>query len=381
MRARSPSAPIRLMHFVYSFHMGGLENVVIQLINRLPADQYQHCLVSLTGMGDFVDRIQTPGVERVSLHKPPGHAIPLYPALYRLFRRYRPDVLHTCNLAALEVVPLAWLARVPVRIHAEHGWDASDPKGQNVKFQRLRKLYRPFVSHYVSVSQDLDQYLDQRIGVPSERRTLIANGVDTALFSLPPDVKVRPGGCPFEPGRHWLIGTVGRLQTVKNQPLLALAFVRFLELYPAAREQARLVIVGEGPLRTEVERILSEAGVSHLAWLPGARADVATLLQSLDCFVLPSETEGTSCTLQEAMSCGLPSVATAVGGTPDLLTEGLTGRLVPSGDAEAMAQALMHYMLNPPLARKHGLAARAQARRDFGMDAMVGHYDRLFQSS
>jgi glycosyltransferase involved in cell wall biosynthesis len=108
---------------------------------------------------------------------------------------------------------------------------------------------------------------------------------------------------------------------------------------------------------------------------------VATLLQSLDCFVLPSETEGTSCTLQEAMSCGLPSVATAVGGTPDLLTEGLTGRLVPSGDAEAMAQALMHYMLNPPLARKHGLAARAQAQRDFGMDAMVGHYDRLFQSS
>lgn len=381
MQARAARPPIRLMHFVYSFHMGGLENVVIQLINRLPADQYQHCLVSLTDMGDFVDRIQTPGVERVSLHKPPGHAIPLYPALYRLFRRYRPDVLHTCNLAALEVVPLAWLARVPVRIHAEHGWDASDPKGQNVKFQRLRKLYRPFVSHYVSVSQDLDQYLDQRIGVPSERRTLIANGVDTAQFSLPPDVKVRPEGCPFEPGRHWLIGTVGRLQTVKNQPLLARAFVRLLELYPAAREQARLVIVGEGPLRTEVERILSEAGVSHLAWLPGARADVATLLQSLDCFVLPSETEGTSCTLQEAMSCGLPSVATAVGGTPDLLTEGLTGRLVPSGDAEAMAQALMHYMLNPPQARKHGLAARAQAQRDFGMDAMVGHYDRLFQSS
>ena len=89
MQARAARPPIRLMHFVYSFHMGGLENVVIQLINRLPADQYQHCLVSLTDMGDFVDRIQTPGVERVSLHKPPGHAIPLYPALFRLFCRYR----------------------------------------------------------------------------------------------------------------------------------------------------------------------------------------------------------------------------------------------------------------------------------------------------
>lgn len=377
MRQRSP---IRLMHFVYSFHMGGLENVVIQLINRLPVGEYEHCLVSLTDMGDFVDRIQTPGVELVSLHKPAGHAIPLYPAIYQLFRRYRPDVLHTCNLAALEVVPLGWLARVPVRIHAEHGWDANDPQGQNVKFQRLRKVYRPFVSHYVSVSQDLDQYLEHRIGVPAKRRTLIANGVDTTQFSLPADVKVKPEGCPFEPGHHWLIGTVGRLQTVKNQPLLARAFVRLLELYPAAREQARLVIVGEGPLRAEVERILAQAGVSHLAWLPGARADVAKVLQSLDCFVLPSETEGTSCTLQEAMSCGLPSVATAVGGTPDLLTQDITGRLVPSGDADAMAHALLHYMMSPQQARENGLAARAQAQRDFGMDAMVGHYDRLFKT-
>ena len=212
MQARAARPPIRLMHFVYSFHMGGLENVVIQLINRLPADQYQHCLVSLTDMGDFVDRIQT---------------------------------------------------RVPVRIHAEHGWDASDPKGQNVKFQRLRKLYRPFVSHYVSVSQDLDQYLGQRIGVPANRRTLIANGVDTAQFSLAPVVKVRPQGCPFEPGQHWLIGTVGRLQTVKNQPLLARAFVRLLALYPGAREHARLVIVGEGPLRAEVERIRRKPRARH----------------------------------------------------------------------------------------------------------------------
>jgi len=152
-----------------------------------------------------------------------------------------------------------------------------------------------------------------------------------------------------------------------------------LSLENHARERARLVIVGEGPLRTEIERILSAAGVSHLAWLPGARADVATVLQSLDCFVLPSETEGTSCTLQEAMSCGLPSVATAVGGTPDLLTEEITGRLVPSGDVDAMAQALLHYMLNPQQAHDNGRAARAQAQRDFGMDAMVAHYDQLFQ--
>ena len=150
---------ITCMHLVYSFDVGGLENVIVQLINRLPPDRYRHVLVSLTTLGAFADRITAPSVDKIALHKGPGHAIPLYPQLFRLFRQHRPAVLHTCNLAALEVVPVAWAAGVPRRVHAEHGWDASDPKGLNPRYQRLRRLYKPFVSHYVTVSQDLDDYL------------------------------------------------------------------------------------------------------------------------------------------------------------------------------------------------------------------------------
>jgi len=257
---------IRVMHLLYSFHMGGLENVVVQLINRLPHDGYRHCLVSLTGMGAFVDRIERTDVDLVSLNKGPGHAVALYPQIIRLLRRFRPDVLHSCNLAALEAVPLGWFAGVPRRIHAEHGWDANDPHGKNRRYQRLRQLYRPFVSHYVSVSGGLDAYLDQRIGVPAHRRSLVPNGLDTDRFHPRADHAEALTGCPFAPGEHWLMGTVGRLQTVKNQPLLARAFVRLLQRHPQARERARLVIVGEGPLRAEVERILVEAGCRTCAW-------------------------------------------------------------------------------------------------------------------
>ena len=179
----------RIVHVVYSFSVGGLENVIVQLINRLPADQFEHVVLSLTTISDFKNRITQPGVRFIELHKQPGHAIPLYPRIYQLLRELKPDVVHTCNLAALEITPLAWLARVPLRIHAEHGWDAHDPQGQNPRYQRLRKLYKPFVSHYVSVSKDLDDYLARAIGVPAERHSLIANGVDVRIISLKPPAR------------------------------------------------------------------------------------------------------------------------------------------------------------------------------------------------
>lgn len=374
-----PQRRRRIVHVVYSFAVGGLENVIVQLINRLPAERFEHVVLSLTTISDFKHRITQPDVRFIELHKPTGHAVALYPRIYKLLRELKPDVVHSCNLAGLEIAPLSWLARVPLRIHAEHGWDAHDPTGQNPRYQRLRKLYKPFVSHYVAVSKDLDEYLAQAIGVPARHRSLIANGVDTQTFSPSHrGVAQAVPGCPFAVGQHWMIGTVGRLQTVKNQPLLARAFVRLLELHPEAQSHMRLIVVGAGPLEAAIEATLTEAHVRHLAWLAGARDDVADILRMLSCFVLPSQAEGTSCTLQEAMASGLPVVATAVGGTPDVVEEGITGLLVPSDDANAMAQALWSLYIDSARARLFSQSARRQAVKRFDIDAMVHSYESLF---
>ena len=374
-----PQRRRRIVHVVYSFAVGGLENVIVQLINRLPAERFEHVVLSLTSISDFKHRITRPDVRFIELHKPSGHAVALYPRIYKLLRELQPDVVHSCNLAGLEIAPLSWLARVPLRIHAEHGWDAHDPKGQNPRYRRLRKLYKPFVSHYVAVSKDLDEYLAQAIGVPARRRSFIANGVDAHSFSPSPSgVAHAVPGCPFIPGQHWMVGTVGRLQTVKNQPLLARAFVKLLELHPEAKAHMRLVVVGAGPLAAEIDSTLTEAHVRHLAWLAGARGDVADILRMLGCFVLPSQAEGTSCTLQEAMATGLPVVATAVGGTPEVVEEGITGLLVPSDDADAMAQALWSLYTNAARARRFAQSARRQAVKRFGIDATVYSYESLF---
>lgn len=368
----------RIIHVVYSFSIGGLENVIVQLINRLPADEYEHIVLSLTTISDFKNRIERPDVQFIALDKQPGHAIPLYPKIYRLLRQLKPDVLHTCNLAALELVPLGWLARVPLRIHAEHGWDAHDPNGTNPRYIKVRKLYKPFVSHYITVSEDLDNYLEKSIGIPAERHSLIANGVDTDRFYPAEGTPETVEGSPFQPGQHWLFGTVGRLQTVKNQPFLARAFVKLLKEHPEATERMRLIIIGEGPLRAEVERILQEGNASQYAWLPGPRNDIPEILRMLDCFVLPSQAEGTSCTLQEAMASGLHCIATAVGGTPKLIEDGVSGDLIPPDNVSALTNALWRAMTETACSEGIGKSARETALGSFAVHGMMSEYAKLF---
>ncbi len=378
MARAQASAPPLVAHVVYRFAVGGLENGLVNLINHAPAGDYRHAIVSLTDVSEFAGRIRAPGVEIIALGKPPGHALALYPTLHRLFRRLAPSVVHTRNLAALETVVPAWTAGVPVRVHGEHGRDMHDLDGTSRKYQWLRRAYRPFVSAYIALSRDLEAYLRHRVGVPAGRIAQIYNGVDTVRFR--PAAGERPAipGCPFDPRRHWLVGTVGRMQAVKNQPLLARAFVRAAALDPDGAARLRLVMAGDGPLLPEVRAILAAAGLADRAWLPGERDDIPEILRGLDCFVLPSLAEGISNTILEAMASGLPVIATAVGGNPELVREGITGTLVPSRDVDAMARALLGYCRNPPLAEQHGAAGRAEAETRFSLEAMVRAYLRLY---
>ena len=367
------------MHIVYRFDVGGLENGVVNLINHMPGSAFRHAVVALTEATDFARRIERDDVEVIALHKPPGHGVRLYPRLLALFRSRRPAIVHTRNLAALEAVVPAWVARVPVRIHGEHGRDVGDLAGESRRYQRVRRLYRPFVSHYVALSRDMADYLVDKVAVPRERVTQIYNGVDTERFAPAPTGPQAIPGCPFGAG-HWLVGTVGRMQAVKDQLTLARAFVLALESQPPLRERLRLVMIGDGPLRAQCLALLEAAGVAHLAWLPGERADVDAVLRGLSCFVLPSLAEGISNTILEAMASGLPVIATSVGGNADLVAEAVTGELVDAGDAHAMALGIAHLATDPARAARMGTAGRREALARFGIDAMVGAYQRLYES-
>lgn len=365
-------------HVLHRFDTGGLENGVVNLINHLPAAAFRHVVIALTEVTEFRKRLQSPDVECIALHKPPGQGAKIYPQVWRLLRRLQPAIVHSRNLAALEMQPAAWAAGVPVRIHGEHGRDVEDLDGSSRRYQRIRRLYAPFVHRHVALSQDLAGYLTDRVGIAPGKVQQIYNGVDTRRFHPPTEGPAPIGGCPFSAPDHWLVGTVGRMQTVKHQTLLARAFVLALQQQPALRKRLRLVLVGDGPLRAQAQALLAAAGVADLAWLPGERSDMPAVMRGLHAFVLPSLAEGISNTILEAMATGLPVLATDVGGNAELVQHALTGLVVPSDDIHAMAQALCQLAQQPQQAARMGVAGRAAVDARFSLQAMVDAYHALY---
>ena len=366
-----------VLHVVYRFDVGGLENGVVNLIDRLPASRYRHAVLALTEVVPaFARRIQRADVGFYELHKPPGQGFWLYPRLLRLFRGLRPAIVHTRNLAALECQPAAWLAGVPVRLHGEHGRDVADLDGR--RYRRFRRALRPLVHHWFALSGQLAGELREGVGVPEARLSQVTNGVDLARFHPAAGGPMAIPGCPFDPARHWIVGSVGRMAAVKDPVNLARAFVRALELAPELRPRLRLAMVGDGPLRAEVQAVLDAAGVADLAWLPGERNDVPDLLRGLHAFALPSLAEGISNTILEAMASALPVLATRVGGNAELVQPGSTGELVPPADADALAQGLLRLAADPAGAAAMGRAGRTVAERQFSLATMVAAYDAVY---
>ncbi len=367
-----------VIHVVYSFDVGGLENGIVNLINRMPPERFRHMVVALTHCAPaFAQRIQRHDVEFVSLHKPAGHGIKLFPRLFRLFREHKPAIVHTRNLAALEMVVPAWLARVPVRIHGEHGWDNSDLEGSNRTYRLVRRAYSPFVSAYVALSRRIESYLTDEIGVGAGRVRRICNGVDTERFT-PAAGRASIPGSPFNDPDLVVFGTVGRLQAVKDHANLIRAFALLLERRPEAARRARLMIVGGGALDAALQAQIAAARLEAYVWLAGERSDVPAMTRGIDIFVLPSLAEGISNTLLEAMATGLPVIATDVGGNAELVVDAHTGTLVPSADPGRLADAMQALLDDPARAAAFGRAGRERVQSQFSLDAMVRAYLSLY---
>lgn len=363
-----------VVHVVHELAFGGLENGLVNLLNGPLGGQYRHAIVCLTRSTAFSERLQRPDIAIYELHKPPGPGLGVYPRLWKLLRHLRPAIVHTNNLAALESQWIAALAGVPVRIHSEHGWSAADPRGANPRHRRLRRWTDRWITRYIPVSRDIARWLVEDIGLPRHKVELVSNGVDTDRFT---PTGARPTEVPWEQG-DLVVGCVARMDPVKGPRVLVEAFAELVSRQPAGAPKLWLAWIGEGPERTTLKAAVAEFGLEGNVWLPGARDNIPTLLRGFDVFALASLNEGISYTLLEAMSAGLPVVACAVGGNPEVVTDGVTGRLVPSGDVNRFADALADYVQNAPLRHQHGEAGREVVKGRFSMASMQVAYAAIY---
>ncbi len=359
---------------IYSLEAGGMENGLINIINRTPRDRYRHAIVSLNGAGEFAKRLEDPSVKIVCLHSVEGHSFGLYARIWKALRELNPSIVHTRNLATLEAQIPAWFLPGVKTVHGEHGRDVFDLEGQNKKYNLLRRFIQPIVGRYITVSQDLERWLHETVGVADKKIRQIYNGVDQDNF-FPAEKKnldLAPTG--FLSDNSIVIGTVGRLAAVKNQASLIAAFELLMQTASEHRSKLRLIIVGDGPLRDSLKQQVRELGIEQSVWMAGDSRDVPELLRMMDLFVLPSLGEGISNTVLEAMATGLPIVATDVGGNPELLEDGVNGRLVPVNDHQTLVSVLDQMISQKELLKSMGSLSLQKVGQKFNWNKTVDRY-------
>lgn len=375
------SKPPIIAHIIFRLAVGGLENGVVNIINRIPETQYRHVIISLTDATDFKDRINRKDVDIYCLHKKPGRDVSYLFRFWKILKQVKPDIVHTRNLAALETTVVSALMGVKYRIHSEHGWGVKDENVKSdMKYLLYRRIMSKLVHRYIGLSKNIEDTLIKNIKVPKRKVRQVYNGVDCEKFISKQSINERenelfPKG--FITKDCVLIGTVGRMDPVKDQRLLLLAFIKLLECQNNLKNM-KLVMIGDGAMMPELKKIVSDKKVENNVWLAGSKNNIHKYMQYMDIFCLPSKNEGISNTILEAMASNLPVVATNVGGNGELIINDTTGKLVPAEDCDALKEALHEYVNDSSLRKAHGLMARKRVLENFSLDSMVKNYLSIY---
>jgi len=377
MSTRKPPRPLRVAHVVDLLALAGMEYGVIKLVNRIDPGRIQSMIVCLRHQTDEARQLLSTSIPVFELHKNPGRNWRLIGRLAARFREERVDIVHSHNWSTLLYsVAAARVAGVPVVIHGEHGKDDTLPNRRRLVASRL--LARG-LARVCAVSRDLAEELVRDWRIAPERVARIPNGVELDVSRMDPGLDALRAELGLGPEDRVVMNT-GGFRTIKDHPTLLGAFALLHEGLPAAR----LVLVGAGsgsnPLGG-LDQMASGLGVAGAVRFAGVRRDVPRLLRACDVYVNSSRFEGMSNTILEAMAAARPVVATAVGGNPELVQDGVTGFLVPPGDAAGMAARIRELLADPALRDRMGAAGRARVEAEHSMAGMVRAYTELYEAA
>lgn len=361
---------LSIVHVLSSYGVGGQERVALDLAIGQRARGHRVSVISLVPApdGPMAGEFAEAGIEVARVPKRGGLDPTLVPRLALELRRRRTDVVHTHNpLPLIYGVPAARLVGAAA-IHTKHG---KNPAGRGSRL--LRRAAAQLAHAFVAVSDTTAEQARAQHDMPERRLHTIPNGIRLDRYA--PDAEARAAiRMELGLGDAWVVGTVGRLDPYKNQALLVRAMA------PLLSADVRLVLVGDGEARPDVEAAIAALPEPRWVVMTGRRMDVPRLVHAFDVFALSSKTEGLPLVVPEAMAAALPIVATAVGGLPSVVDEGETGLLVPVEEG-ALREALRSLERDRTRARAMGQRAREVALARYSSERMVEAYLALYRQA
>ena len=369
--------PIHVAHLVLGLRIGGLEMVVVNLVNGARQSAVRHSVYCLDEQGELGAMLAGEGTVVRFLNRRIPRDWRLPRRLAQVAREDRVDVIHAHNFTPFVYSTLShMLSSGPPVVATFHNTRLAS---WGTRRSSVVRLLSRGVTSAVAVSPQTADVLNGMLNSNAKRRlTVIPNGVDVERFTAcPPEVRT---GVRRELGFDEdvpLVGSVGRLSPEKDYSTLIQALATCKTTHPSTC----LAICGDGPDRPSLEIRVNDLNLQADVRLPGARTDIARFLAALDVFVLSSLTEGTSIALLEAMAASRPIVATAVGGTVDLITHEHDGVLVKSGDAAAIGNAISRMLSDRAKAAQMGVAARDTVNARYSLQAMRDQYDELYRAA
>ncbi|MCX5721237.1 MAG: glycosyltransferase [Nitrospirae bacterium] len=368
---------ITVLNLAGSGGWAGGETYLLLLARYLDRERFR-LIVASPEPGALVDNLRAEGIEAHVLDMEPlGSLAPLF-RLRNFLREQQPDIVQSHGARGNVYSRIAGrLAETGAIVSTVHNSLYDYPIGRIKKWLYLAcdKLTAPLADCTLCVAESHRQELINRYGLRPDRVVTIPNGVDLTKFQ------------PTQRTQHLrealaisddvpVIGIVGRLTDQKGHVYLLRALPLLLTKFPALR----CLVVGDGELREELQKLAVDLGLTEHCLFLGVRQDIPEVLAAMDLLVLPSLSEGMPYAALEGMAMGKPVVATAVNGVPELIQDGVTGLLVPRKDPVALAQAIETVLANPHLAASFGLAARRLVEQTYSIEAWVGQMESLYES-
>lgn len=368
--------PLRpgLLYIVNSLNPGGTERLVMEM--GLAFDrEYRVSILCLDEPGRWARDLRRRGVPVYCAWRQPGLDLRMPVKIARIVRKSRAAIIHAHQCTPWFYAALSRLFHGrPKLLLEEHGRFYPE---EDKRARRLinRAVIVPLSHRFVAVSQDVCRRLERYEGVDAARTQVIYNGVDVGSRVSAEERAALRRELGFDEN-DFVVGTVGRFDPIKNLPMLVHSLAE-------SRRQAgrvRGLLVGDGPQFEAVRALVAQLGLEDSVRLTGFRNDARRLVQCMDVFVLSSLSEGTSMALLEAMAMGVPAAVTAVGGNPEIVLEGRTGWVVPSGSVEALTAAVLEALRNEGLRTRFARAGQQRCEENFTFAGMIECYRELYRS-